>query len=341
MTRAMTTVDLPLLPLGRGVDLGSERGVECPGDLPSPSDPRSGGPGPGGQGGARLAGLRARPPLPARRGHPVRRRDRRLLQAGPRGGGPPGGRVHRLLRRALHGRVRRHPDHAVAEGRPARPRRRLLDGRHGPPPAGRGRVDGDAGGGCRGRGRPGHLHELQRRHQGVLRPQRRRGLHLLQRRDRARVGLPAGQQGAVPARPAPRPQHRGAEDGPRPRRLRGLGPAPPQRRAHDRAAARREDDPLEGPLLGARPVLRRGRRRPPRHDPGRADPGPPRVQARGRAQGRPGRVDRVHHPDRRGRPGRLRLGHRHRAQPCEAARAPSTPTSRSPSSTRPSATARR
>jgi quinolinate synthase len=35
----MTTVDLPLLPLGRGVDLKSERGVECPGDLPSPSDP--------------------------------------------------------------------------------------------------------------------------------------------------------------------------------------------------------------------------------------------------------------------------------------------------------------
>jgi quinolinate synthase len=35
----MTTVDLPLLPLGRGVDLDSERGVECPGDLPSPSDP--------------------------------------------------------------------------------------------------------------------------------------------------------------------------------------------------------------------------------------------------------------------------------------------------------------
>jgi quinolinate synthase len=35
----MTTVDLPLLPLGRGRDLGSERGVECPGDLPSASDP--------------------------------------------------------------------------------------------------------------------------------------------------------------------------------------------------------------------------------------------------------------------------------------------------------------
>jgi quinolinate synthase len=35
----MTTVDLPLLPLGRGRDLDSERGVECPGDLPAASDP--------------------------------------------------------------------------------------------------------------------------------------------------------------------------------------------------------------------------------------------------------------------------------------------------------------
>jgi quinolinate synthase len=38
-TPRQTTVDLPLLPLGRGTDLRSERGVECPGDLPSPSDP--------------------------------------------------------------------------------------------------------------------------------------------------------------------------------------------------------------------------------------------------------------------------------------------------------------
>ncbi len=35
----MTTVDLPLLPLGRGADRSSERGVECPGDLPAASDP--------------------------------------------------------------------------------------------------------------------------------------------------------------------------------------------------------------------------------------------------------------------------------------------------------------
>src|SRR3954470_8767380 len=34
-----TTVDLPLMPLGRGTDLSSERAVECPGDLPAASDP--------------------------------------------------------------------------------------------------------------------------------------------------------------------------------------------------------------------------------------------------------------------------------------------------------------
>jgi quinolinate synthase len=34
-----TSVDLPLLVLGRGVDRTSERGVDCPGDLPAASDP--------------------------------------------------------------------------------------------------------------------------------------------------------------------------------------------------------------------------------------------------------------------------------------------------------------
>lgn len=34
-----TTSPLPLLVLGAGADLHTERGVECPGDLPSPSDP--------------------------------------------------------------------------------------------------------------------------------------------------------------------------------------------------------------------------------------------------------------------------------------------------------------
>jgi quinolinate synthase len=35
----MTTVHLPLLPLGQGRDLTAERGVECPGGLPAASDP--------------------------------------------------------------------------------------------------------------------------------------------------------------------------------------------------------------------------------------------------------------------------------------------------------------
>ena len=35
----MTTIDLPLLPLGRGTDPNSERGVDCPGGLPAASDP--------------------------------------------------------------------------------------------------------------------------------------------------------------------------------------------------------------------------------------------------------------------------------------------------------------
>ncbi len=35
----MTTTDLPLLVLGRGTDPDSERGVDCPGGLPSASDP--------------------------------------------------------------------------------------------------------------------------------------------------------------------------------------------------------------------------------------------------------------------------------------------------------------
>ena len=35
----MTTIDLPLLPLGRGSDANSERGVDCPGALPPASDP--------------------------------------------------------------------------------------------------------------------------------------------------------------------------------------------------------------------------------------------------------------------------------------------------------------
>ena len=86
----------------------------APASCRRPSDPDLVERAPRGQGRPRRPGVRARPPLPARRGHPVRRRHRRLVQARPRGGRPARGRVHRLLRRALHGRVGRHPDLARA-----------------------------------------------------------------------------------------------------------------------------------------------------------------------------------------------------------------------------------
>ena len=125
------------------------------------------------QGGARRPRLRARPPLPARRGHRLRRRHRRQLQAGPAGRGAARGRVHRLRRRALHGRVGRHPHLPRPEGAAPRPRRRLLHGRHGDVRPGRAVLGGPPGRGRRRRHRPRQLHELERRDQGVHRRARR------------------------------------------------------------------------------------------------------------------------------------------------------------------------
>ena len=186
-----------------------------PGRPARPVGPRPRRASPGSQGGPWRPGLRARTSLPARRSDPVRRRDGRLLQARSRRGGPPGCPLHRLLRRALHGRVRRHPDERRADGDPARPRGRMFDGRHGGDRPGRGRVG--AARGCRGRGAdgPGHLHELLRRDQGLHRSTRRHRVHELKRPHGARLGVRPGRrrgrrrQGPLPARPAPRPQHRG------------------------------------------------------------------------------------------------------------------------------------
>ena len=337
----MTTVDLPLLPLGRGVDLKSERGVECPGDLPSPSDPD-----------LVARALAAKAALGERvfvLGHHYQRDE--VIQFAD-----VTGDSFKLAREAA---ARPDAEFIVfcgvhfmaesadiltgtrAEGDPPRPRRRLLDGRHGPAAPGRGRLGRTRGRRDRRRGRAGDVHELQRRHQGVLRQERRRRVHVVERRDRARVGLRAGHEGALLPRPAPRPQHRRAQARPVARRLRGLGPAPPRRRAHRRAAARREDDPLEGPLLGARPLLRGHDPAAARGDPRRPDHRAPRVHPRGRAGRGPGRLDRVHHPDHRGRRPRHRLGRRHRAQPGQAPGGRPPRTSGSCSSTRPSATARR
>ena len=62
-----------------------------------------------GAGGAGRPARHPRPSLPARRGDPVRRLHRRLVQAVARDRQAPAGRVHRVLRRALHGRERRRP----------------------------------------------------------------------------------------------------------------------------------------------------------------------------------------------------------------------------------------
>ena len=90
-------------------------------------------------------------------------------------------------------------------------------------------------------------------------------LHVEQRQDRHAVELRAWRAGPVPARPAPGPEHRGPRTRPVTVRLRGLRPASPQRRPHHRAVARREGAALAGALLGARPVPARARR----HDPAR------------------------------------------------------------------------
>ena len=84
-----------------------------------------------GQGDARPPRRHPRPSLSARRSDQVRRLHRRLLQARRPGQQAPRRRVHRLLRRALHGRERRRAQRRASAGHPARSRRRLLDGRHG------------------------------------------------------------------------------------------------------------------------------------------------------------------------------------------------------------------
>ena len=73
---------------------------------------------------------------------------------------------------------------AVAGRPPARPRRRLLDGRHGDLRPGRGVLGRARRGRRRRRRRARHLHELQRRDQGVHRPARRHRLHVDEREDR-------------------------------------------------------------------------------------------------------------------------------------------------------------
>ena len=118
------------------------------------------------------------------------------------------GAVHRILRRALHGRGRGHPVAPRAGLDPAGSGRRLLHGRHGEPRQG---GAGLAGSGERaGPGRAGHarhLHQFRRRSEGVLRAPRRHRLHFVKCRARAGVVVQAAREGAVLPRSAPGPQH--------------------------------------------------------------------------------------------------------------------------------------
>ena len=113
-------------------------------------------------------------------------------------------------------------------------------------------------------------------------------------------------QGALPARPAPRSQHRGARPRAGARRLRGLRPVAARRRADRPAAARRPGGPVEGPLLGPRPLPARDGHGDADAGPRRAGVRPPRVPPRGRARGRQGRLDAPDHPLGRGGTGGVR-----------------------------------
>ena len=152
-----------------------------------------------------------RAPLPVRRGDQARRPHGRQPQAQPARRARlrrEAGRASDLLRRALHGRVRRHAHPRARQRHAARSLRRLLDGRHGAArrlpssPGNRStrRLDRQ---GFTGPGDPDHLRQLVRRHQGLRRRARRRLLHQLQRRHRLRVGRPrpaTGTRGATTSR---------------------------------------------------------------------------------------------------------------------------------------------
>ncbi len=200
-----------LLLLGRGSDAGSERGVDCPGELPRGERPDL------------VARARAAKAALGDRvfvlGHHYQR-DEVIQFADVTGdsfklardaAGPARRRVHRLLRRALHGRERRHPDR-----RPTR-RSMLPDLAAGCSMADMAVLDQveacwdaltDLG--IADVTVPVTYMNSSADIKGFVGRQRRRRLHLLEREAGARLGVRAGPEGAVPARPAPRPQHRGA-----------------------------------------------------------------------------------------------------------------------------------
>ena len=200
-----------------------------------------------------------RAPLSAGRGDPLRRPPRRQLQAQPARRGEPGLPRDRLLRRAFHGRDRRHPLARRGLGLSPRPVRRMQHGRHGRPGIGRGRLGGPLGDHRHRRHHARHLHQLVGRPQGLLRPPRRDRLHQLQRPRRARMVLrPPASRPLLP-RSAPGPQHRPDDGRPARADARLESPRAPGRQ-HPREDRRQPGPALEGPLLGPPDVQARARR---------------------------------------------------------------------------------
>ncbi len=237
----------------------------------------------------------------------------------------PRGRVHRLLRRALHGRERRRAVRAASAGDPAGPRGRLLDGRHGRARSARDVLARAAGDGRRRRRRvdPGHLHQLVGRHQSLRRRARRHRLHLVERRGDADVGVGARRDGCCscpisisaatpPTRWACRSIEMVVWD---PNEIWGGLDA-------GRRCKRAQHDPLEGPLLGPHALHRARRSSSIRaQHPGVRVIVAPRSAVGRRAGRRRQRVDRVHHQHGQEQPVGIDLGRRHRDPPRQPPRA--------------------
>jgi quinolinate synthase len=100
------------------------------------------------------------------------------------------------------------------------------------------------------KGDAGHLHQLRRRPQGLLRRARRHRLHLVERAQNPRMVLRPAREGAVLPRPAPGPLVR-LQDGHPARRDGDLEPRPGTGRPHARADREGEDHPLARLLFGA------------------------------------------------------------------------------------------
>ena len=101
--------------------------------------------------------------------------------------------------------------------------------------------------------RSGDLHELGRQPEGLLRPQWRHRLHLVERRAVSTTGRSSGASGSLLPGRAPRPQHRRQEGHPA-RQMVVWDPFQPLGGNTPEAAPERHRHPLERLLLGSRAV---------------------------------------------------------------------------------------